>query len=205
MRFQPGQSGNPAGRPAGSLNKKTLALEDAFAGHAEEIVANVMDRAKAGEPAAMRMCMERLVPTGRNRPLAIDLPAIETPDDARAALAVVTAELAAGNLTIAEASSLVTLVDRMLRLAERIWKFETARRDAARREAILFPAAEGQEAAEAAEAPEGDAEAAQTTAEPGAPLHFPVNSDAAGVAGESGRKAADTPRRSTPSPLANAA
>jgi hypothetical protein len=26
MKFQPGQSGNPAGRPPGSLNRKTLAL-----------------------------------------------------------------------------------------------------------------------------------------------------------------------------------
>lgn len=202
MRFQPGHTGNPAGRPAGSLNKKTLALEDAFAEHAEEIVANVIDRAKAGEPAAMRMCMERMVPTGRNRPLAIDLPAIDTPDDARDALAVVTAELAAGNLTVAEASSLVTLIDRMLRLAERIWKFETVRRDAARREAVLFPEADDQKAAEG---PEGDAEAAQTTAAPAAPLYSPVNSDAAGVEGDSRAEAADTPRRSTPSPLAKAA
>jgi hypothetical protein len=198
MRFQPGHSGNPAGRPPGSLNKKTLALEDAFAEHAEEIVANVIDRAKAGEPAAMRMCMERMVPTGRNRPLAIDLPAIDTPDDARDALAVVTAELAAGNLTVAEASSLVTLVDRMLRLAERIWKFETVRRDAARREAVLFPA-DDQAAAAAAEA-----EAAQTADEPAAPLYSPVNSDAAGVEGDSGAEAADGPRQSTP-PLAKAA
>jgi hypothetical protein len=202
MRFQPGHSGNPAGRPPGSLNKKTLALEDAFAEHAEEIVANVIDRAKAGEPAAMRMCMERMVPTGRNRPLAIDLPAIDTPDDARDALAVVTAELAAGNLTVAEASSLVTLVDRMLRLAERIWKFETVRRDAARREAVLFPEADGQKAAEVSE---GEAEAAQTTAGPTAPLYSPVNSDAAGVEGDSGAEGADRPRQSPPPPLAKAA
>jgi hypothetical protein len=64
MRFQPGQSGNPAGRPAGALNKKTLAVEAAMAERAEEIVNNVMDRAKNGESAAMRLTMDRLAPTG---------------------------------------------------------------------------------------------------------------------------------------------
>jgi hypothetical protein len=54
MRFQPGQSGNPAGRPPGSLNKKTLALQEAFEAKAEEIVDDVIARAKTGQPTAMR-------------------------------------------------------------------------------------------------------------------------------------------------------
>ena len=36
MKFQPGQTGNPAGRPPGSRNKKTIALEEAFEEHAED-------------------------------------------------------------------------------------------------------------------------------------------------------------------------
>jgi Family of unknown function (DUF5681) len=180
MRFIPGQSGNPAGRPPGSLNKKTLALEAAFEARAEEIVENVMDRAKDGQPAAMRLCMERLVPTGRNRPIAIDLPVIKTPDDAEAALAVVTAELAAGNLTAQEASSLISLIDRMLRLAERIWKMKKIR-------AVLDDEPAGESDEDAAAAPqepapglaaggatpaEGDTEG---HGEAAAPLYSPVN------------------------------
>jgi hypothetical protein len=34
MQFQPGQSGNPAGRPPGARNKKTLAMEEMLAEHA---------------------------------------------------------------------------------------------------------------------------------------------------------------------------
>lgn len=102
MRFQPGQSGNPAGRPPGSLNKKTLAIEAAMAEDAEEVVRSIGERAKNGEAAAMRLYLDRMLPTGLNRPLAIELPVIKTPDDAEAALAVVTGELAAGNLTINE-------------------------------------------------------------------------------------------------------
>src|SRR5689334_4846185 len=110
MRFEPGQSGNPAGRPPGSRNKKTLALEAAMDERAEEVVTSMLDRAKNGEPAAMRLAMERLAPTGRNRPIAVELPVIKTPQDAELALSVVTDELAAGNLTISEAAALVNLI-----------------------------------------------------------------------------------------------
>jgi hypothetical protein len=168
MRFQPGQSGNPAGRPPGSLNKKTLAAQAMLAERAEEIVTNLMDRSKNGEPAAMRLVMDRLLPTGRNRPVAIELPVIKTPEDAELALAVITDELAAGKLTIGEASALITLIDRMLRLAERMWKFQQARLEAGER---------------GEEAPEADAQAPQTAEKPRAPLYSPVNSGvAAGAA-----------------------
>jgi hypothetical protein len=167
MRFQPGQSGNPAGRPPGSLNKKTLAAQAMLAERAEEIVTNLMDRSKNGEPAAMRLVMDRLLPTGRNRPVAIELPVIKTPEDAELALAVITDELAAGKLTIGEASALITLIDRMLRLAERMWKFQQARLEAGER---------------GEEAPEADAQAPQTAEKPRAPLYSPVNSGVAGGA-----------------------
>jgi hypothetical protein len=192
MRFQPGQSGNPAGRPPGSLNKKTLAAQALLEERAEDIVTNLMDRSKNGEPAAMRLVMARLLPTGRNRPVAIDLPVIKTPEDAELALVVVTDELAAGKLTISEVSALVTLIDRMLRLAERMWKVQQAR----------LEAAQGGEAAQA------DAQAPQTAERPRAPLYSPVNS---GVAAEQdaspGREGQASPlgRAPTAPPLARAA
>jgi hypothetical protein len=56
---------------------------------------------------------------------------IKTPEDAELALTVVTDELAAGKLAIGEVSALITLIDRKLRLAERMWKFAQARAEAA--------------------------------------------------------------------------
>src|SRR5437660_7057359 len=78
MKFQPGHSGNPGGRPPGARNKKTLALEAAYEAKAEEAVNDIMERAKSGDPAAMRLCMERSVPTGRHR--RVCLCAAEDPD-----------------------------------------------------------------------------------------------------------------------------
>src|ERR1700720_4975530 len=64
MTFQPGQSGNPAGRAAGSRNKKTLAAEAALFEHAQELVDDLVARARRGEPAAMRLALERVLPAG---------------------------------------------------------------------------------------------------------------------------------------------
>ncbi|HYK79589.1 MAG TPA: DUF5681 domain-containing protein, partial [Micropepsaceae bacterium] len=74
MQFQPGQSGNPAGRPPGSRNQKTLEVEALLAERAEATAISILDRAERGDPAAMRLCMERIAPVGANRPVAIDLP-----------------------------------------------------------------------------------------------------------------------------------
>jgi len=74
MTFKPGQSGNPAGRATGSRNKQTLAAEALLFEHAQALVEDLVKRAKNGEPAAMRLAMERILPTGRGRPLPIELP-----------------------------------------------------------------------------------------------------------------------------------
>jgi hypothetical protein len=205
MQFQPGQSGNPAGRPSGSLNKKTLAAQAVIEERAKELTTDLIDRAKNGDLTAMRLCMEQFLPTGRNRRVPIELPVIKTPGDAELALTVVTDELAAGNLSISEASALVGLIDRMLRVAERMWNFERNRRYGAKRDAILL---------DDEETPKATAETPQTAEKPRAPLYSPVNpgvahgaAPAAGEAGaagtrEGGAPHAPGPHEDTPLPRA---
>jgi hypothetical protein len=208
MRFQSGHSGNPAGRPPGSLNQKTLAAQEAMIERAQELIDSIVDRAKNGDSAAMRAAMERLVPTGRNRRVAVDLPVIKTPEDADLALSVVTDELSAGNLTISEASALVNLIDRMLRVAERMWNFARARRYGAKRDATLLDDEEPSQAT----AP-GDPEAPETGETPAAPLYSPVNSRVAvggeGTGAASGQEAGparpEASKQETAPPLPRAA
>jgi hypothetical protein len=116
MTFHPGQSGNPAGRAVGSRNKKTLAAEEALFDHAQELVEDTVRRAKAGEPAAMRLCMERILPVGRGRPLPIDLPPVRNSNDAYKAAAVVMEALKEGAISAREAVDLLRVVEGLARL-----------------------------------------------------------------------------------------
>jgi hypothetical protein len=116
MTFQPGQSGNPAGRAVGSRNKKTLAVEAALFERAQELVDELVRRAKNGEPAAMRLAMERILPVGRGRPLPIELPAVRSSEDAQAAADVIMDALKEGAISAREAVDLLRVVEGLTRL-----------------------------------------------------------------------------------------
>ena len=108
--FAPGQSGNPNGRPPGARNKTTLAVEALLDGQAEALTQKAIDRALEGDSAALKICMDRIAPPRRDRPLAVDLPVLKEAADARAVLAAIIAATAEGELTPSEASVLAGLV-----------------------------------------------------------------------------------------------
>ena len=58
--FKPGVSGNPSGRPQGSRNKATLALESLLDGQAEVLTQKAVDMALEGDMQALRLCLERI-------------------------------------------------------------------------------------------------------------------------------------------------
>jgi hypothetical protein len=131
-RFQKGKSGNPAGKPRGSRNRTTLAMEALLDGEADAIVRKAIEKAKEGDPVALRMCLERIVPPRKDRPVNFSLPPIKTAADAMAATGALVAAVANGDLTPSEAAELSKLVDGFVRsleaidLADRIAKLEKA-------------------------------------------------------------------------------
>ncbi len=58
-----------AGRPKGSRNKVTLAIENMMEGEAEAITRHCIDLAKRGDPTAMRIVMDRIAPVRKGRPI----------------------------------------------------------------------------------------------------------------------------------------
>jgi hypothetical protein len=136
MTLQPGQSGNPAGRPVGSRNKKTLAAEEALFDHAHELVEDLVQRAMAG--AAMRLRMERILPAGRGRPLPIELPPVRNSQEAYAAAAVVMEALKEGAISTREAVDLLRVVQGLARLIGTVDFIRRSARTEVARAAVTF-------------------------------------------------------------------
>jgi hypothetical protein len=59
-RFEKGRSGNPAGRPRGSVNSATRAAALLLDGEAEALMRKAVEAALAGDPAALRLCLDRI-------------------------------------------------------------------------------------------------------------------------------------------------
>jgi len=110
MRFQPGQSGNPAGRPPGSRNKRTIIAEKLFDDSAGEVTAAAIKCATEGEPAALRACMDRVSPRLRHRPLDFALPDLATLADTPVAINAIAQGLAQGELDLDQGAALMRAV-----------------------------------------------------------------------------------------------
>jgi len=93
MTFQPGQSGNPAGRPVGSKNKITE-LQKLLVPYAEALVAKAVEMALAGDAAALRLCVDRIIPAAKSRDATVSLPTLtgSLADSGRAVLEALAAE-----------------------------------------------------------------------------------------------------------------
>ena len=113
--FEKGRSGNPAGRRPGSRNRATLAAAALLAGESEALTRTAVDLALAGDPTAMRLCIERILPPCRERAVNFTLPPIESTDDISAAMQAVTAALARGDITPGEAATIAAVVETFAR------------------------------------------------------------------------------------------
>lgn len=116
--FKPGQSGNPNGRPLGARNRTTLAVEALLDGEAEELTRKAIALAKAGDLTALRLCLERVCPPRKERPVSFALLPLNSAADAKQASAAILKAVADGELTPGEAAELSRLLDRYTRVLE---------------------------------------------------------------------------------------
>jgi hypothetical protein len=110
MRYQPGQSGNPTGRPRGSRNKGTIIAEKLLEDSAGKLTQAAIDQATGGDRAALRACLDRVTPRLRHRPLDFALPPLVTLADTPVAINAIAQGLAHGDLDLDEAAALMRAV-----------------------------------------------------------------------------------------------
>jgi len=128
--YQPGQSGNLKGRPKGVRNKTTLAVEALMDGEAEAITRKAIEKAKDGDMSAIRLCLDRLVPPVKDRPVTFEMPGIDFAQDAAVAVGAVLRAVADGELTPIEAAEVSKIVGAYVtaletsELEQRITKLE---------------------------------------------------------------------------------
>ncbi len=108
-RGRPVAQGNPW-RPKGSRNKGTLVAEALLQDGADEIIQRALEDSKKGYGATLRWCLDWLLPK-RDRTVDLELTPIESVADAAAVLARLTALVAEGEVTPAEARSVASLVN----------------------------------------------------------------------------------------------
>ena len=110
-RFKPGQSGNPSGKPKGSLNRITLAIQCLLDGEGEELTRKAIELAKDGDLTALKLCLERICPPRKSRPINIDLPDVKTSEGVSLAQTSVVQAVGEGEITPEEGQVLSNILE----------------------------------------------------------------------------------------------
>jgi len=95
-----------------------MAAEALLDGESAALTRKAIKLAKEGDLAALRLCLERILPPRKDRPVNFALPALASPKDASVALAAILEAVAKGELTPAEASEMGKLIDGYVRAVE---------------------------------------------------------------------------------------
>ena len=109
--FKSGKSGNSSGRPRGSFNKTTMAVQALLDGEAEGLTRVAVEKGLAGDLVALRLCMDRILPVRKERPITVALPEVSTIEGIVEALGVVTSAVAEGAITPGDAATLAGVLE----------------------------------------------------------------------------------------------
>ncbi|MBF0614209.1 MAG: hypothetical protein HQL92_03545 [Magnetococcales bacterium] len=113
-RFQKGQSGNPRGRPSGVTRK--LSLRMLLEPHGQQLIETAVRLALSGDVGALKLCLDRLVPSFRptEQATSFSLPEGGFADQGRSILEAI----AAGTLTPGEGTQILSGIGTLARVVE---------------------------------------------------------------------------------------
>jgi hypothetical protein len=105
-------------------------LEGLLDGQANALTQKAIDLALTGDMAALRLCLDRILPPRKDRPVYFTLPEVKSAQDAAALASAVLSAVAVGELTPADAAEVGKLIDSYVKayetaeLAERLERLE---------------------------------------------------------------------------------
>src|SRR5262245_23750546 len=115
MPFQPGQSGNPAGRPLGARNKATVLMEQLVERDGEALIHPFVEQGKMGNTRALAQLMGMILPKRKGAHIELDLLPLENASEAPAAIAAVISAVCRGELPAEEGTMRTRMVEAFLR------------------------------------------------------------------------------------------
>jgi hypothetical protein len=120
VRGRPFEPGNKSGRgrPRGSRNKATLMAQALLDGHSEALIKKCLHMALTGDTAAMRLCIERVLPTRRELPVSVAPMRGRTAAEIAQTLDVLLKNVASGQLTPAQAQTMASILEQQRRVIE---------------------------------------------------------------------------------------
>jgi hypothetical protein len=116
--FQKGKSGNPVGKPRGARHRVTLVAEALLDGEAEKLTRKAIELALGGDTVALRLCLDRILPPRRERPVRFKLPSLRAPADATLAMSEIAGAVAEAQITPCEAGEMARFVEAYIRSLE---------------------------------------------------------------------------------------
>jgi hypothetical protein len=111
-------SAGNSGRPKGSRNKATIAIESLLKGQAEALTQTAVTVALEGDSVALRLCMERIAPAPKDQPNSCSLPKMNNALDASEAAGSVLTAVSDRALTPIEATRVMGLINSYRRTLE---------------------------------------------------------------------------------------
>ena len=107
-----------SGKPKGSRNKATIAIESLLEGQAEALTQTAISKALDGDSMALRLCMDRIAPLPKDNTISFTLPHMESANDASKAAGSVLKAVSVGEITPIEGSRVMGLIDSFRRTLE---------------------------------------------------------------------------------------
>ena len=111
-------SAGNSGKPKGSRNLKTVAIESLLEGQVGALTQKAISKALEGDVLALKLCMERISPPPKDNPVSFSLPSMQSANDATQAANGVLKAVGEGELTPIEASRVMGLIDSNRRTFE---------------------------------------------------------------------------------------